>query len=209
MSGNKKVITLAQVRKAENDPKLHDAAQRRADTVTKRLKAQQPKMNVLAKAAQDPLTLPGNRVRLLWQMADLFVDTTKNVSPCARGCNHCCYQPVQIGKMEADYIGQAIGVAPAAAPYHLERTDAYIGAPCVFLKQGACSIYAHRPFVCRTHVSMAPDDILCRIFPGEAIRVPYYNVMSLYKILAEALDEDPVYRAADVREFFPEGRRHG
>jgi Fe-S-cluster containining protein len=63
---------------------------------------------------------------------------------CGRGCPSCCVDGITVFQIEADSIRQAHADLLAAGTPHPE------GA-CAFLdEQGACRIYPHRPYVCRT-----------------------------------------------------------
>lgn len=62
---------------------------------------------------------------------------------CKRGCADCCVDDITVFEVEADRIRQHCGDVLASEPH----------APgaCAFLDhEGACRIYAHRPYVCRT-----------------------------------------------------------
>jgi len=92
---------------------------------------------------------------------------------CARGCQWCCNQLVRVSPIEAIAIAGIIGEhcpPPQLARVRAVLTDratriarlpdlvAYhaAGLRCGFLDQdGACSIHAWRPLVCRGHASMS------------------------------------------------------
>jgi uncharacterized protein len=64
---------------------------------------------------------------------------------CKRGCTSCCSDDLSVFSVESDAIKLAHGPLLALGIPHA------IGA-CAFLAEdGACRIYAHRPYVCRTH----------------------------------------------------------
>ena len=70
------------------------------------------------------------------------------------------------------------------------------------MKDGECSIYAHRPLVCRTLVNMDDTSLLCELHQGVAIPVPYANSTRLQSAMA-LLHLDDTW--ADIREWFPAG----
>lgn len=95
---------------------------------------------------------------------------------CRRGCSDCCSQLFQITEIEAAYISRGVKALPAEQREELrERAQRYLpqrrallesrrvpdawGAlpppglrlPCPALVQGACSIYSHRPLICRRY----------------------------------------------------------
>jgi uncharacterized protein len=63
---------------------------------------------------------------------------------CARGCHACCSDGITVFELEAVHI----------AHHHAELLATGVPHPeggCAFLDSaGACRIYAHRPYVCRT-----------------------------------------------------------
>jgi Fe-S-cluster containining protein len=63
---------------------------------------------------------------------------------CKRGCSSCCVDELTVFAVEADHIRRHHEDLLAAGAPHAE------GA-CAFLdEEGACRIYAERPYVCRT-----------------------------------------------------------
>lgn len=63
---------------------------------------------------------------------------------CRRGCSGCCVDELRVFEVEAEVIRRHHGELLAREAPHPE------GA-CAFLDDGgACRIYAHRPYVCRT-----------------------------------------------------------
>src|SRR5207247_1525645 len=69
---------------------------------------------------------------------------------CKAGCSHCCHIPAKISAVAARTMGKAIGRTPAPAGAHAPLADTGYASPCPFLQAGRCSVYAHRPAVCRT-----------------------------------------------------------
>lgn len=62
---------------------------------------------------------------------------------CRRGCASCCVDELTVFEVEADVIRARAGEVLRESP-HAEGACAFLDA------QGACRIYAHRPYVCRT-----------------------------------------------------------
>jgi len=63
---------------------------------------------------------------------------------CGRGCSDCCIDGLSVFEIEADNIRQH-------HRHELERSVAHPTGRCAFLDgEGACRIYASRPYVCRT-----------------------------------------------------------
>lgn len=63
---------------------------------------------------------------------------------CGRGCASCCVDGIRVFEIEADNIRHRHGDLLATATPHAEGSCAFLDA------EGACLIYADRPYVCRT-----------------------------------------------------------
>jgi hypothetical protein len=63
---------------------------------------------------------------------------------CARGCSMCCVDDITVAEVEAEHIRR----------HHTELLSTQAPHPvgvCAFLDaEGACRIYEHRPYVCRS-----------------------------------------------------------
>jgi Fe-S-cluster containining protein len=95
---------------------------------------------------------------------------------CRKGCCDCCSQLFQITEIEAAYISRGVKLLPEnrqtelkkrAQEYQKQREkllesrsipDAWgtlpppgLRLPCPALEDGACSIYEHRPLICRKY----------------------------------------------------------
>ncbi len=63
---------------------------------------------------------------------------------CRRGCSSCCIDDLTVFEVEAERIRRA-------HPELLEQGDPHPAGACAFLDaEGACRVYADRPYVCRT-----------------------------------------------------------
>jgi Fe-S-cluster containining protein len=112
-------------------------------------------------------------------MAELFSvfdaghdDAQKNMPiACRKGCNFCCHIAVSATIVEIDVIARHVKstwsvaaiealVARIETTFRMNVDDRLANrAPCPFLVEGSCSIYAVRPFACRRQVSI--DASLC------------------------------------------------
>ncbi len=148
------------------------------------------------------------RIRFLTsEMTKLFTPRTA----CASGCSHCCNIDVAVSSQEATIISKAIK-RPLAVPsktYELSETAGtlrHVGVPCTFLVEGRCSIYEHRPTMCRALVNMDDTALLCELQPGAMVPVPYLNMTQIHLAIGHATRND---RFADIRDWFPQGLRTG
>lgn len=83
------------------------------------------------------------QIYLFMEEHNKFVST---FSVCEKGCSACCNIPVNVSRLEAEYIHQKTGHKLS------NRTILKTGrSPCPFLaSDGSCSIYQYRPYNCRT-----------------------------------------------------------
>lgn len=139
--------------------------------------------------------------RVLWlqRAADVMGKGYGDVSACKSGCSHCCKIPVPISHGEAMVMGKALGLVPLPTAMHGGAPEPGDWAPCTFLKDDQCSIYAHRPSVCRSHLNLDQDDLLCRPVPGATVPVAYLDVTPL-KTVGVAIAGNTAW--ADIRQWF-------
>ncbi len=78
---------------------------------------------------------------------------------CHAGCDGCCYQQFTVFPVEAHHLAQAVAALPSEARQQLlarlQQVDPWrivdAPTPCVLLEHGRCSLYNHRPLICRIH----------------------------------------------------------
>ena len=93
---------------------------------------------------------------------ELIATTCKQELNCKRGCGGCCVDGLSVSHLEAEYIytfadrskvRQPISVPAAEVVLVDPALDAAVredGGRCAFLaKDNSCTIYEHRPYVCR------------------------------------------------------------
>jgi Fe-S-cluster containining protein len=136
----------------------------------------------------------GRKLVRLRQIADAAAAAIAPFTPCGKGCSACCHNPAIISELEAMAVAESIG-ATAATPRRI--FDAGAGVPCAFLKGGVCSIYAHRPVVCRVQHSIEDSPAGC-----DAGRQPAsVDLTEIHLGERRILGRMMIY--ADIREFFP------
>jgi len=142
------------------------------------------------------------KVMWLQRAADQLAGAFLPYSACKRGCAHCCHIPVKISENEAREMGKAIGRKPVPFELHAPLSISGYENPCPFLADGACSVYEARPALCRTHMNLDQDELLCRLDPnGVSIPVPYLDTR-LFVIYAFETGGNPS-RWGDLRQWFP------
>ena len=78
---------------------------------------------------------------------------------CHAGCDGCCYQQFTVFPIEAHHLAPAVAALPLEARQHLlarlQQVDPWhiveTPTPCILLEHGRCSLYNHRPLICRIH----------------------------------------------------------
>lgn len=203
-----------------DDPRTQAEAQERARAARIPLE----RLNIQREAMR---RAPKTEQRIFWlrEMASAWGGAVAPQAACAPGCSSCCYQGVSVSETEAQMIAKETG-ATYREPVTWrgsERAQEFTGVPCPFLTDDArCTIYASRPFACRTLFNLDRDALLCRIVPGSPISVPYANASPLVLAYVEAhvntkqlresfqrgASADDLARAvrwSDLRDFFPDG----
>ncbi len=156
-----------------------------------------PNVSRLLQSAYSAKTA-GKRVFWINKAADALVVAYGPASACKPGCSHCCHIPVKLTKAEADAIGEAISRRPTPVEQHEEMQDEF--SPCPLLHDNKCVAYAHRPSVCRSHLNMDVDDLLCRLVPGASIPVLYLDTRPLTMARVFTGGRSGM---ADIRQWFP------
>jgi len=147
------------------------------------------------------------KVIRLRQIADSAAEVIQPFTPCRKGCSACCHNPAIISEVDAMRVAEATGT-PLAQPRQLFDVAAgedarrqyfsrYAGIACAFLEDGACSIYEHRPVVCRVQHSIEDTPAACDAGgqPASVDLTPIY--------LGELRMMGRMMPYADIREFFP------
>jgi len=143
----------------------------------------------------------------LRKIADAAAKVIAPFTPCGKGCSACCHNPAIISELEAMAVAEATGAkletprrifdADAGVEARREYFSHYAGVACPFLKSGMCSIYAHRPVVCRVQHSIEDSPAGC-----DGGRQPAsVELTEIYLAERHMMGRMMIY--ADIREFFP------
>lgn len=157
------------------------------------------------------------RVAWLRKAADYVNAGAAHLAACRKGCAACCHIAVMISRAEAQVIARETGAKlnPKAGVFSMADSEAFgeafkqatseaVGKPCTFLKEGSCSIYAHRPLECRLLLNLDDDDLLCQLVEGSATNVPYLDARQHHVASVAILGQHQDYD--DIRNWFPQGR---
>ena len=153
------------------------------------------------------------RIKLekLIRLSDATVDALRPYTACRAGCAHCCSLPTLIYEHEAIAMAKVSGREMVKLSYRsredvLNAAITFYGQSCPFLVDARCSIYEHRPLICRVHHSLSDDDSACekRLLLGNLVALPQYDPDILempYHCLALARNAREPWGC--VLEFFP------
>lgn len=154
---------------------------------------------------------PAVKLRQIHLVADKAFRHAAGRAACARGCSHCCHIAVPLTTVEAQSIGELIGISPRNVENVRPRDPKSFSdkTPCPFLKDNECSIYEHRPIECRSNFNFDIDNYWCRYEnwdkPGAAVPKPMIQQLAIaYVVVSRGKNPEPT--AADIRDFFPHGK---
>ena len=115
---------------------------------------------------------------------------------CHAGCDGCCYQQFTIFPIEAQHLAQAVmALTPEARQRLLARLQQEnpwriidTPTPCVLLEHGCCSLYEHRPLICRIHGFPISSTMIERSDGGQRDCCPLnFTDMALQDIVPQAI----------------------
>ncbi|GAB2679357.1 YkgJ family cysteine cluster protein [Aliiglaciecola aliphaticivorans] len=127
-----------------------------SDSMPRKLVEKEAKITKRLSKAKIPTS---KKLRKLYELMEELAVHIGKFTPCSKGCNHCCNYPVTISNIEIKNIETGTGIQRKPLIVMQERHNF---TPCPFLKDGACSIYDVRPFVCRRHVTMTETNEWCK-----------------------------------------------
>ncbi len=140
------------------------------------------------------------RARKLHEMVDQEISQTHHIpASCQKGCSACCHIEVEITSYEAEILAELVKKGHVLNPDRwAEQSARTNGDPkwkkgshdpsnqCLFLSShGECSIYFHRPVMCRRHSVTSPAQ-LCKTLDAP-ITLRYFPRVDL---LISAANED-------------------
>jgi Fe-S-cluster containining protein len=144
----------------------------------------------------------GSTIKKLRHLHRVVENLGAEIAPfvaCKRGCNACCHYNVQLFPIEAELIEKHTGSKQTKAEHPAKD---FTGRPCVFLKQGECSIYDIRPMVCRKHVALTNTAYWCAPERSDAIALAMVSLSQVDAAFEHIVRLDGRTSISDIRQSF-------
>jgi hypothetical protein len=142
----------------------------------------------------------------IYALVDEFSAHRAPYVACRQGCSDCCRMNVQISNLEAARIAAATGRRARTLSRGVQHADdKFAGEACPFLIDSSCSIYEHRPYVCRNHSTFDADAYWCDPQRMQTVKLPMLELSGAKQALIEVLKQTKHPLLADIRDFFPAG----
>jgi len=140
----------------------------------------------------------------IYALVDEFSAHRAPYVACKQGCSACCRMNVQISNLEASRIAAATGRRARTLTRSVQHDlGKFAGEACPFLEGDSCSIYEHRPFVCRNHASFDVDAYWCEPSRMQTVELPMLELSGAQQAVVEVLKQTKQPLLADIRDFFP------
>lgn len=141
---------------------------------------------------------PRTKLLMLYGFIDEIYKAVSVLTPCKKWCTSCCHIPVSISEVEIEVIERGTGTRRNK---NISHPSNYHGRPCPFLLNNACSIYTHRPFVCRRHVVLTKTSHWCNPNLANTAKFPLLKFSEVERVFQAILWEAKA-KPMDIRQAF-------
>lgn len=151
-----------------------------------------------------------SKIGKIYRLIDQIAEVRAPHVACAGECADCCRMNVSISGLEAKLIAEATGRKVATVEDSVKHEqDRFVGVACPFLRNDLCTIYEHRPLVCRNHASFYATAKWCT--PEHSLRTdaPMVNFSGIDEAYVAVSSGRDCMILADIRDFFPEASGGG
>lgn len=184
-----KSIESAELRRSDFIKAVPPALSKREDEIERRLVSENSSTR--------------SKLRKIYHLMEELGQIRAPYVACGKGCSSCCKMNVKISQIEANIIAERTGMQSKQLPSSRSyKSDQFMGVPCVFLKEGSCSIYEIRPFVCRNHVSFDTTSYWCEPENSLHAEMPMLAFSGLLDAYFNITKKDSGGVHADIRDFF-------
>lgn len=142
---------------------------------------------------------PIAKLQKLYSFMDELYAFVAKFTPCKLGCTACCHIPVSISGIEIEYVEQASGIRRMSG---LPVTLSNEATRCPFLLNNLCSVYAARPYVCRSHVTFDKNSRWCQIDVCHNVKLSELRFSEVERIYEEIIFESRLEKWVDIRKVF-------
>jgi Fe-S-cluster containining protein len=134
------------------------------------------------------------KLELFYSEMEAIYEFIHKFTACKKGCNYCCHYEIAITDIEVEYIKNKVKIKK------LEVNSSE--QSCPFLKKGICSIYAHRPFICRRHLTITETSKWCKPDVCNDFEFPLINLSEIDKCYAYLVGQQSMDSLKDIRQAF-------
>lgn len=130
----------------------------------------------------------------LFKVADSMHHALQPYTTCHKGCSYCCSSRTLIYRFEALTLAKVTGRKMVEIPYRSQAEVIETGCAsqpqiCPFVVDDCCSVYEHRPMICRLHHSFNDDPRDCEVtlsgssrsavvmYDPDIVETPYHQLV--------------------------------
>jgi len=143
----------------------------------------------------------------LGKIYSLMTEVSQAITPyvaCGKGCSDCCKMNVSISIIEAERLSAVSKKLMAIVKHPVRHPDeVFVGVPCPFLVDDACSVYEARPYACRSHYSFDTSAYWCHPARANEGEMSLLHMGGARQAYDEIVVSSRLRGFADIRDFFP------